>query len=134
MAKPITVTSENFNEQVLQSAMPVLVDFWAAWCGPCRLLAPVVEALAVEYDGRFLFAKLDVDANPDLALAYGVEGIPTLLLFFGGQEIARFIGYMSKEQLARRLEAALPVVAWANDSSRVVLSGRNGSAGKENNW
>jgi len=111
MAKPFQITSEDFEQQVLQSPRPVVVDFWAAWCGPCRALAPVVEALANEYDGQVLFAKLDVDANPERALAYRVQGIPTLIMFFGGQEIGRFVGYMSKELLARKLEAALQVVA-----------------------
>jgi len=111
MAKPFQIASEDFEQQVLQSPKPVVVDFCAAWCGPCRALAPVVEALANEYDGQVLFAKLDVDANPERALAYRVQGIPTLIMFFGGQEIGRFVGYMSKELLARKLEAALQVVA-----------------------
>ncbi len=110
MTKPIQVNDENFEQEVLQSPKPVIVDFWAAWCGPCRALAPVIEALATEYDGQVRFAKLDVDENPELALTYRVQGIPTLILFFGGREIGRFVGYMSKELLARKLEAALPVV------------------------
>ena len=111
MAKPITVTSESFKEQVLQSTKPVIVDFWAAWCGPCRMLAPVMEALADEYDGHLQFAKLNVDENPELMMAYQVQGIPTLILFSGGVEIGRFVGYLPKEQLAKRLEAAVPVAA-----------------------
>ncbi len=111
MAKPIKVDSENFAEQVLQSPEPVVVDFWAAWCGPCRMLTPVVEALAAEYAGRLQFAKLNVDENPDLMMAYQVQGIPTLILFSGGEEIGRFVGYLPKEQLAKRLEAAVRVAA-----------------------
>jgi len=111
MAKPINVTSADFDEQVLQSPQPVVVDFWATWCGPCRMLAPVVEDLAAEYDGRVQFTKLNIDENPEPAMNYRVQSIPTLILFFGGQEIGRFVGYMPKERLARQLEAALPVSA-----------------------
>ncbi len=111
MAKPIAVTNENLNEHVLQSPKPILVDFWAQWCGPCRMLAPVIDSLAADYDGQVRFAKVNVDENPELAMRYRVQGIPTLVLFFGGKEIGRFVGYMSREHLGRKLEAALPVVA-----------------------
>ncbi|MBI3760836.1 MAG: thioredoxin [Chloroflexi bacterium] len=111
MAKPIVVTDENFRERVLQSPKPILVDFWAEWCRPCRMLAPVIDSLAADYDGQVGFAKVNVDENQELAMRYRVQGIPTLVLLFGGKEIGRFVGYMSREQLARKLEAALPVVA-----------------------
>ena len=116
MAKPIAVTNENFREHVLQAPKPILVDFWAAWCGPCRMLAPVIDSLAADYDGQVGFAKLNVDEDPDLARRYRVQGIPTLVLFFGGKEIGRFVGYVSKEQLARKIEAALPVAAMTLNS------------------
>jgi len=111
MAKPIKVTREDFEEKVLRSSAPTVVDFWAAWCGPCRMLAPVIDALAEEYDGRIQFAKLDVDANPGVSQAYSVHGIPTLILFAGGQEVDRLVGYMPKAQLAHRLDLALVQVA-----------------------
>ena len=111
MPKPINITSADFDEKVLQSPQPVVVDFWAAWCGPRHLLAPVVEDLAAEYDGRVKFTKLNIDENLEAAMNYRVQSIPTLILFFGGQEIGRFVGFMSKERLARQLEAALPVSA-----------------------
>ena len=116
MAKPIQVTSEDFDEKVLRSSLPTVVDFWAAWCGPCRMLAPVVDALADEYDGRVQFAKLDVDADPDISQVYRVHGIPTLILFAGGQEVNRFVGFMPKDRLARSLDLSLaklaPVAEW----------------------
>jgi thioredoxin 1 len=111
MSKPIHVTREDFEVRVLQAALPVLVDFWADWCGPCRRLAPVIDRLAQDYDGRLQFAKVAVEADGELAVAYQVQGIPTLLLFFGGHEIGRFVGYNSPEQLARQLDAAMPLVA-----------------------
>ena len=111
MSKPIHVTLEDFDARVLHSATPVVVDFWAEWCGPCRRLAPVIDRLAQDFDGRLQFAKVDVDADSELAVDYQVQGIPTLLLFFGGHEISRFVGYNSPEQLARQLDAALPLVA-----------------------
>ena len=111
MSKPIHVSSEDFEPRVLQAATPVVVDFWAEWCGPCRRLAPVIERLAQDYDGRLQFAKVNVDADAELAVTYQVQGIPTLILFFGGHEVRRFVGYLPAEQLARELEAALPLVA-----------------------
>lgn len=101
------VTDETFDSEVLSSDLPVLVDFWAAWCGPCRMIAPVVESLAEDYRGRLAVAKLNVDENPDTASRYQVMGIPTLILFKGGQPVERFVGYLPKEDLERRVEAAL---------------------------
>jgi thioredoxin 1 len=92
---------------VLQAGQPVLVDFWAGWCGPCLMLAPIVDELAGDYDGRMQIAKLDVDASPEIAIRYGVEGIPTLILFDNGAEAARFVGFQPKARLAGGLDQVL---------------------------
>jgi thioredoxin 1 len=103
----VTVSDATFDNEVLGSGTPVLVDFWAPWCGPCRMIAPVVEALAGEYQGQLVVAKLNVDDNPATAQRYQVMGIPTLILFRGGEPVERFVGYMSKEDLRSRVDAAL---------------------------
>lgn len=111
MGKPIHVNSDEFDEKVLKALAPVVVDFWAEWCGPCRLMAPVIDQLAEEYDGRVQFVEVNVDENPDVAMTYGVEGIPTLVLFHQGIVVDRIVGYLPKPMLARQLEAALPIAA-----------------------
>ena len=103
MAKPFEVTDDTFEAEVLQTAEPTLVDFWAAWCGPCRMVAPVVEAVAEEYDGKLRVAKMDVDANPETPRGLGIMGIPTLILFKDGAEITRIVGYRPQEALAEEL-------------------------------
>jgi thioredoxin 1 len=103
MAKPFAVTDASFEQDVLDSQTPVLVDFWAEWCGPCKMIAPIVEELAQEYDSKLSVAKLDADANPNTMEAYGIMGIPTLILFKGGQAVERITGYMPKERLLERL-------------------------------
>jgi thioredoxin 1 len=104
MAKPFDVTDATFEAQVLQAAEPTLVDFWAAWCGPCKMVAPAVEAIAEEYDGRLRVAKMDVDANPETPQGLGIMGIPTLILFKDGAEVTRIVGYRPKEALAETLQ------------------------------
>jgi thioredoxin 1 len=106
-AKPQAVTEQTFDAEVLKSQTPVLVDFWATWCGPCRMIAPIVEQLADEYDGKLKVAKLDVDENGGVAAKYSIMSIPTLGIFRGGELIERIVGYVPKEQLKKRIDAAL---------------------------
>jgi len=100
-------TDATFDADVLDADRPVLVDFWAPWCGPCRTIAPAVDELARQFEGRATVGKLNVDENPETAAAYGVRSIPTLLLFHRGEVIDRIVGLTSKESLAEKLEAAL---------------------------
>ncbi|MEK7765741.1 MAG: thioredoxin [bacterium] len=106
MSVPLHVTESEFDAKVVQSAIPVLVDFWAEWCGPCRMIAPLVEELAREMDGRLAVAKVDVDAHPRLAERYGIQSIPTLLVFKGGQIVKMLVGYMPKPELKKALADA----------------------------
>ena len=103
MSKPTVVTDMTFDAEVLKSSLPVLVDFWAVWCGPCRMIAPIVEDIANAYDGKIKVLKLDVDENQNTAMSYGVMGIPTLILFKGGQVAERITGYMPKDRLLAKL-------------------------------
>jgi len=107
MAKPFAVTDETFESDVLDASELVLVDFWAEWCGPCKMIAPIVDELATEYDGKLKVAKLDADENPNTMQAYGVMGIPTLILFKGGEAVERITGYMPKKNLVDRLSPHL---------------------------
>jgi thioredoxin 1 len=109
MGNAVAVTTQNFDSEVLQSAEPVLVDFWAVWCGPCRAIAPAVEEIATEYKGRVKVVKLDVDDNQDIAIRYGVLSIPTLMIFKGGQMVERMVGAPpnAKAILTSKLQAHL---------------------------
>jgi thioredoxin 1 len=104
--KPITFTDDNFATEVLQSDKPVLVDFWAVWCGPCKMIAPFVEELAGELEGKAKIGKLDVDNNQESAIKYGVRSIPTVLIFKDGKVVDTIIGAVPKVQLKQKLEAA----------------------------
>ena len=99
--------SSNFKEEVLQAEQTVVIDFWAAWCGPCRMIAPIIEELAAEYSGRVIVGKLNVDENRQLAIDYGVMGIPTLLFFKGGQVVERVVGYRQKRELVEIIDRLL---------------------------
>ncbi|HLE32127.1 MAG TPA: thioredoxin [Bacteroidota bacterium] len=101
--KPVTLTDENFQTEVLGSDKPVLVDFWAEWCGPCKMIAPVVEELAKEYDGTLKVGKVDVDANQKVSMQFGIRSIPTLLIFKGGRVVDQVIGAVPKRALADKI-------------------------------
>ncbi len=107
MSKPITLTDDNFDSEVINSELPVLVDFWAEWCGPCKMIAPSVEELAGEFEGRAKIGKLDVDNNQITAGKFGVRSIPSLLIFKGGEVVDQIVGAVPKNQLQSKLEAAL---------------------------
>jgi thioredoxin 1 len=100
-------TSANFQEKVLNSDKPVLVDFWAEWCGPCRMIGPIVEEMAKEYDGKAVIGKLNVDENGDIAMNYGVRSIPTLLVFKGGKVVDKIVGAVPKPNITNKLEAQM---------------------------
>jgi thioredoxin 2 len=104
---PVTVTDATFAEVVERSPLPVLLDAWASWCAPCRMIAPVIEELAGEFAGRVRVGKLDVDANPVVASRFGIRSIPTLLVMSGGREVDRIVGVVPKEEIARRLAAVV---------------------------
>ena len=107
MAAPFVTTDADFGEKVLESDLPVLVDFWAEWCAPCKMIAPIVEELSEEYDGKLGFAKVDVDSNPTTAITYGVRSIPTLLIFKEGKPIGQIIGAVPKGVLKKKIDSAL---------------------------
>ncbi len=107
MGEVIHLTDANFDKEVMESSLPTLTDFWAAWCGPCKMIAPIVEQLAQEYGGKMKVTKLDVDQNPTVATRFGVMSIPTLILFKNGQPVERIVGYMPKEKLLERLKPHL---------------------------
>ena len=102
----IHVSDDSFEQEVLQSEMPVLIDYWAEWCGPCKMIAPILEEIATEYAGRVKVCKVDVDTNPDMPAKFNIRGIPTLILFKGGNAVDTKVGALSKTQLAEFLDSA----------------------------
>jgi thioredoxin 1 len=107
MVKPLSVDGKSWDKEVLQTPGLVMVDFWAVWCGPCQMVAPIVEELATEYDGRVKVCKLNTDESPDVAGRYQIMGIPTLMFFKGGQPIDKIVGAASKKQFKEKIDTLL---------------------------
>ncbi len=102
-----TFSDAGFTKEVLEADLPVLVDFWAQWCGPCQAMTPIIEELAEEYDGKMLIGKMDVDANPETAQKYGIMSIPSIKIFKGGEVVEEMVGALSKDALKEKIEANL---------------------------
>ncbi len=107
MGNAITLTDDSFQSEVIESSGPVLVDFWATWCGPCRVVAPIVDELAEEYDGRVKVGKVDVDSEQKIAADFGIRSIPTLLIFKDGKQADQIVGAVPKNDLVKKLESVL---------------------------
>ena len=126
MGKPQVVTDQTFEQEVLKSDAPVLVDFWATWCGPCRMVGPVLEEVASEQGDKIRVVKLDVDANPITAGRFGVRAIPTMIVFKNGREADRIVGYHPKPQLMTKLNPHLTMAAPPSAPSATNTGGPNG--------
>ena len=107
MSSAAAVTDASFEEDVLKSDLPVLIDFWAPWCGPCRMVAPIVDEIATEFEGKIKVFKLNTDENPNVASQYGIRSIPTLMIFKNGEVVDRFVGVQPKKRLQEAIEQAM---------------------------
>jgi thioredoxin 1 len=107
MAEPVKFTDDNFDNEVINSDLPVLVDFWAEWCGPCRMIGPIVKEMAAEYEGKAKIGKVNVDENPDVTQKFGIRSIPSLLIFKNGEVVDQVVGAVPKTQLKKQLDAQL---------------------------
>jgi thioredoxin 1 len=107
VAGPLHLTDATFDQDVLKSTLPVLVDFTATWCGPCRMIAPIIEEMATEYAGRAVIGKVDVDENPEISMNFGIRSVPTLMIFKGGKMVDMVIGAVGKQKLVEKLNAQL---------------------------
>jgi thioredoxin 1 len=105
--KPTELSETNFEQEVLKATIPVLVDFWAVWCGPCKMIAPIVEELATEYEGKLKIGKVDVDSHQQIAMQYGIRSIPTLLVFKEGKVVEQLVGAVPKKSLVEKLSKYL---------------------------
>jgi len=111
MSNPVNINDAEFENKVLQSELPVIVDFWAPWCGPCKMVAPILEKLAGEYAGKLIVAKVNTDENPDWMMKYGIQGIPTMLFVFGGKLVHRQVGALPERMLRDMVTQFLEVVS-----------------------
>jgi len=107
MGEYVELTESNFDQEVIASEIPVVVDFWAEWCAPCKLLAPIIDELAEEYKGKIKFCKLDVDKNQQISMKYGIRSIPTLIVFKGGEAADQMIGFLPKDSIIEKLKTVL---------------------------
>ncbi len=107
----LEITDANFDSEVINSDKPVLIDFWAVWCGPCKLIAPVVEEISNEYTGKFKVGKMDIDNNPNVAMKYGIRSIPTLLIFKDGKVVDQIVGAVPKNVITSKMDAQVSVTA-----------------------